>query len=342
MTPPCWVCMFPAVLALAGLLPMRAEIAESSRLFPISTIALDGIGDLQHGQWKWSHGAFVYALGAGNLSPTFYTLNRQGKFVASMTPQIPDTTGVSLLDFDRTPDGSIVYTGQSASAYGEPQPFLVYLSPQGETTQVIATAPYWPYMLTAAPDGTVWTVGQEMIRHDSKAPELNPQAGVLRHFDSSGKLIQAEIPQSQFTTGRQSSRLVHGFLFATLNRLSWYTPKYNLLAERSEYLEISPGSQQAQHYPGLPPPTRNGFYMGFAVTDTGEVFVSYEDHTNPQPRPPDYHHRMVYRLDRDTARWMPMAVPEFSQYPDPHLIGAEGDQLVFRSGDRAAFFRVTP
>ena len=342
MTPPRWVCAFPAVLALAVLLPRQAETAEPPSFTPTSTIALDGIGDLQQGQWKWSHGAFLHAVGAGGLSPTFYTLSREGRFVSSITPQISDTTAVSLIDFDRAPDGSIVYTGQSASAYGGPQPFLVYLSPTGETTHLIATAPYWPWMLTIAPDGTVWTVGFEMVRRQLRAPELNPQAGVLRHFDQTGKLLQSDIPQSRFTTPLQSSRLNHGFLVATRDRLSWYTPKYNLLAERSEYVEISPGSQQTQHYLGLPPPTREGFYTGFAVTDAGQVFVSYEDHTNPQPRPPDYHLRTVYRLDRSASHWIPVLVPEFGPYPDPHLIGAEGDQLVFRSGYSAAFFRVSP
>lgn len=340
MTPLRWLYAFPSVLALAGLLPRPAETAEPSRLSPASTVVLDGIGDLNHGHWKWHYGAFVYALGVGHLTPTFYTLNRNGKFVSSATPELTEVTGVSLADFDRAPDGSIVYTGQSASAYGEPQPFLVYLSPQGETAQVIPTAPYWPWMLTVAPDGTVWTVGYEMIHRDIRAPELNPNDGVLRHFDATGKLIRSDIPQSQFTPGRQFTRLGYGFLVATLNRVSWYTPKNNLLAPRSEYLEISPGSQQTQHYPGLPPPTKEGFYIGFAVTDAGEVFVSYEDRTNPQPRPPDYHIRTVYRLDRGASQWVPVAVPEFGPYPDPHLIGAEGEELVFRSGYSAAFLRI--
>ncbi len=336
------LCALAGVFAFAWLSPMRGETSGPQLISQTPAVTLDCPGDISHGHWKWSHSAFVYALMAGGLSPTFYTLDREGKFVSSATPQIPDVTGVSLLDSDRATDGSIVYSGWSASAYGEVQPFLIYLSPEGQTTHIIPTAPYWPYMLAIAPDGTVWTIGEEMINHDPKDPELNTGAGVLRHFDRTGKLIASGIPKSSFTTGHQSSRLIHGFLVAMPNRLAWYTPKYNLLQRRSEYIEISPGSLQLQSYPGLPPPAKNGFYVGFAVTDAGDVFVSYEDHTNPLPRPSNYHLRTLYTFDRSTSKWALVPVPPFGKYPDPLLIGAEGDQLVFKNGYSAAFFQVSP
>ena len=41
-------------------------------------------------------------------------------------------------------------------------------------------------------------------------------------------------------------------------------------------------------------------------------------------------------------QWILVSIPEFGQYPDPFLIGAEGDQLVFPCGYGAAFLRVLP
>ncbi len=112
------------------------------------------------------------------------------------------------------------------------------------------TAPYWPYMLSIAPDGTFWTLGCEMVNDKVSAPELDPNAGVLRHFDREGKLLRSALPQAQFVNGSTISfRVSSGTIAATRNRVGWYGPRWG---RGGEYVEIDSSSMAMHTYPGLP------------------------------------------------------------------------------------------
>ena len=117
------------------------------------------------------------------VPPTFYTLDRDGRLLSSATASIPGSADVSLGDFDRRDDSSIVFIGEAHSAYGQPVPFIALISADCRTERVIRTAPYNANMLGLAPDGTFWTLGYEMVGRNVSAPELNLDPGVLRHFD---------------------------------------------------------------------------------------------------------------------------------------------------------------
>src|ERR1700685_1442638 len=212
--------------ALSGLLVLARLVTGADAVGPsgtqIKSIALDALTDQTRGSMKWSHGAFLFQNASGGGPPTFYTLDREGQFVSEVTASIPDSADVSVGTCDRRDDNSIVFIGQAFSAYGQPAPLIGLISADGTTERVIRTAPYWPYMLSIAPDGTFWTLGYEMVNHKSSAPELDPNAGVLRHFDRSGKLLGASGPQSQFMKLYTPFRLGSGYISATNDRIGWY------------------------------------------------------------------------------------------------------------------------
>lgn len=321
--------MVSALLALAwatvGAGPTGPQIVRQG-----GTDNLDGVADLTHGVMKWSHGAFLYK-DTGTTPPSFYTLGRDGQLIATATQSIPGAGRYVTTGYDRRRDGSIVSAGQAYFPVGQSVPFLTWLSGDGRTARIVRTAPYYPYLLSIAPDGTVWTIGLEMINGDTEAQGVNREAGVLRHFDSSGKLINSAFPQSQFHPRLGQDRLLSGFLVAAQDRLGWYAPREGA----GKYVEVSTGTMEVREYPGPPQGLSNGGpAVGFALTDSGVASVSIQD------KSPGL--RTAYYLDRAASKWVPITVPSLGGYRfAPHLMGSDGETLVFQYAHSAAFFKLS-
>jgi hypothetical protein len=316
-------------VALAGLLALlilaAADAADPQLLVQTKTIALDPLADQHRGGMKWSHGAFLFQSGGAGLAPTFYTLDREGRLVSSVTASIPDAGYVSVGGCDRRGDNSIVFIGQARSAYGQPAPFIALISTDGRTERVISTAPYWPYMLTVAPDGTFWTLGFEMVNDKVSAPELDPNAGVLRHFDRLGKLLGSTGPQSHFVKDSASEfRLTSGFIAATRTRIGWYGQGPGT---GGQYVEIDLNSMTMHSYPGLSELPESSRLVCFSLTESGSTFLSLYDNAAQRST--------TFMFDRAALKWL---LIKANERPAPYLIGVDGEQLVFRDWSSKAFF----
>lgn len=320
-------------LSLLALAAVQAVPAEDVQLVPKATIpAVDGLADVTQGSIKWSHGAFLYHDSRnGGAPPTFLTLDRNGSAVSSATAVLPGRSGVVVGSVDRSTDGAIAFSGQSNSEYGETDTFLAFMTPGGKTTHVVDTAPYFAYSVSFAPDGTVWTLGCEMINHNPKAAGLDPGAGVLRHFDISGKLLGAGIPQSQFDE-HQFYRLSQGQIAVTSRVIGWYSYREGT----HYYAEISPDTVKITHeYPGAPFLSQHGFVTRFAMTDSGIPVLTFQDNTakTQATRVPTFY------FNRDSQRWITLPVNPLGAHNFvPGLVGNDGDQLVFESYPTVAFF----
>jgi hypothetical protein len=207
--------------------------------------------------------------------------------ISSVMPKIAGKFWIA--DFDRSAAGEIVYVGGSTSTSGQIAPFLAIISPNG-TSRTMSTSPYQAHQVSVAPDGTIWTLGLEMINQDAWAAGLNPAAGVLRHFDELGQLLGSTGAQSQFKGLDQLNRLFAGFLVATKERVGWYSSIHGA----GNYVEFSTQTMKPEEYPGLPRLSANGLVVGFALTESGKAFVSFEDHAVPTAPSATYHHRRVY------------------------------------------------
>jgi hypothetical protein len=298
------------------------------RAIQMKRITLDTLTDQTRGSMKWSHGAFLFqTVSAGGRPPTFYTLGRDGVLLSETTPAVPDSEYVSVSSCDRWADNSIVFIGQAWSAYGQRTSLIGLLSADGATEKIIRTAPYHPYMLSIAPDGTFWTVGLEMVDRDISAPGLDPNAGVLRHFDRSGKVIGTSGPQSQFVKRYTTGRLDYGYLSAGEDRIGWYAPRSGA---GGQYIEMALGSMTPRVYPGLPELPEPGLVVCFRLTESGNAFLSVYDNKSE--------HSTTYMLDREARKWAPLKGPMVGLRPGPYLIGVDGEQLVFRDWQSNAMF----
>jgi hypothetical protein len=201
----------------------------------------------------------------------------------------------------------------------------------GRTERVIRTAPYWPYMLSIALDGTFWTLGFEMVNDKISAPELDPNAAVLRHFDRAGKLLGSTGPQSHFVKDSASEhRLTLGFIAATRNRIGWYGqgPETG-----GQYVEIDLNSMTMHRYPGLPDLPEGDKVVDFNLTESGNVLLSlYSLASNRWT---------VLTFDRAALKWLPIKGPVASESPGSHPIGVDGEELVYQSWKSAIFFSLS-
>ncbi|MGI9074292.1 MAG: hypothetical protein ACR2JB_23935 [Bryobacteraceae bacterium] len=322
---------FAGLLALTSLTAAVAEAFGPQLIAQTKIIALDSIVDRSHGAVKWSHGAFLYAdLGAGGVPPTFYTLDRDGRLLSSATASIPGSADVSLGDFDRRDDSSIVFIGEAHSVYGQPVPFIALISADGRTERVIRTAPYNANMLGLAPDGTFWTLGYEMVGRNVSAPELNPDAGVLRHFDRAGRLLGSSGPQSQFVKLYTARRLGAGYIAATRSRIGWYAPFWG---KGGQYVEIDSNSMTRHSYPGLPDLSTGSLVLSFNLTEAGNAFLSVYDDASERST--------TFMFDRAALKWLPIKGPGTIISPGSQLIGVDGEDIVsFESRNSVSFFRL--
>lgn len=111
-----------------------------------------------------------------------------------------------------------------------------------------------------------------MVYHDSNAPGLDPNAGVLRHFDMEGRLVGSAMPQSQFRPRVQGPCITAAHLVATGDLLDWYSFSSK---GGDQYVEISTATMTVSTFPGLPQSlSRGGRAAGVTLTHAGEVSLS--------------------------------------------------------------------
>jgi hypothetical protein len=134
------------------------------------------------------------------------------------------------------------------------------------------------------------------------------------------------------------NRLFAGFLVATKDRVGWYSSIHGA----GNYVEFSTQTMKPEEYPGLPKLSANGLVVGFALTESGKAFVSFEDHAAPAAPSATYHHRRVYMFDRPTSSWVPVQAPAIAGEQEPHLLGSSGEQIVLRGANSYSFVDFKP
>lgn len=76
-----------------------------------------------------------------------------------------------------------------------------------------------------------------------------------------------------------------------------------------------------------------GRTASLALTGDGNVALSVEDGSKEA--------RATYVLDRDAGKWVSVSVRRLGGFKfTPHLIGSDGQNLVFEYGGEVALFRV--
>jgi hypothetical protein len=301
-------------------------LSASDTLSETETIPLDFTtsGKLMPTTLKWTHDGF-YRL--ARYASVFYKLDSQDPTVPPIALSIPGASFTFVQDFDVTPGRTVIAAG-FAESDGRRAHFIAII-PQNGPTRVIRTTPYWPFLLTVAPDGSIWTTGAEE-RYDESGHAIgtNPDAAVLRHFDPSGVLIGAS--ETERTAPR--SALSSGFLVATSRGVAWYGPKDG---PAQYFMEWSSDSQTMTRYAGITSsisslprggsaPSNEEHATGFSVTDAGKALLS----TTIANSNGDVITHNLYAFDRTSQTWRKLSLPTTALST---LFGSRGESLVFRA-----------
>jgi hypothetical protein len=163
-----------------------------------------------------------------------------------------------------------------------------------------------------------------MINWHDDVAGVDPNGSLLRHFDSSGRLIGSAISRAEVD---RRLRLNHGYLAASKDRAGWYSP---IFGREGKYVEVSYDGK-VETFAGLPAQTRLQKVTGIALTDSGEVFATLKTYSPNQTK--------LFVLDREARTWSEALVPTGSR--DTILYGANGDSLAFQGeGKTLKFFGV--
>ena len=263
----------------------------------------------QRGVSKWRHNSYI-RFGDDHAAPSFYTFDANGNFVSKTVITIPEAIRIEIGDFDRGEDASIVFCALAFTGEGKQASFIGWITPDGTQSRLVRTTPYAPFKISLAADGSVWTVGQTpTYDEDGRSVGVALQARVLRHFDSSGNLIQSFFPSSQFL--KSGPRLISGFLVAGTDRLGWYSPA----SGESVYVEIPFDGSNFRTYPGLA--SGSSRVTGFTITSSGEAFLTVNDTKG------------IYHFDHQKGEWVLVPAP-LSEPPIGALLGSENNNLVFQ------------
>jgi hypothetical protein len=274
----------------------------------------------------WGGGVFVKIENNESPSPEIQTFDEQGRLLLSATFQIPNATLVHIRGFARAGDGALAVGGFSNADDGRMAAFFSWIAPDGKTANVTRCEPFYPVKMAIASDGTLWTVGY--INPHSAVRDTDPNAGVIRHFDRAGRLIESFIPR---TSVRDAARIPSGHLAASAGGVGWisagaFSPGKAL---PGAYIEIAPDGA-LKEYP-LPPTmvdeTANVF--GFALTDAGSAFANVETGEGSARK------HTLFALDRSRGTWEPVSVPGVSSLVGSWLYGASANTLAFTFADSA-------
>lgn len=281
---------------------------------------------------KWTKGGLLTVQFKDPRYPMIWMLTRNG--ARSLPFSIPGADSTVVYDFDQSADGTIGLSGSATDADGRIAGFVAWVSPTQGNVQIVRTGLYRPAMVAIASDGSLWTVGRE-LNALTRFGKLLPNAGVIRHFEKSGKTLHSLVPQS--TVRNHDLTMSRNTLRASADRVVWYDVGDGRL------VEISFSGTVLRDVPlELPLAGRSiseviGDSISFAVTDEGDCFLAtpYVDKSSKQSS------QQIYALDRSRRVWNPVSLgAQTARNQTGYIFGADGRRLVVMSGNLVQFYAI--
>jgi len=266
----------------------------------------------------WGGNGLLVADGPLASPNIFMAFDREGRQVFGAGFSIAGAYDTRIRGFARGADGTVAACGISYAGDGRNAPFISWISADGNSQQVIRTEPYTANLITVAPDGTLWTVGMELNPHGSEDSDVNLDAGVLRHFDRSGKTLGAFMPRSSMQDFTDVAA-TNGRLVAAADRIGWLHRDYK---GQGAYVELSSDGNLASYPLPQLPNLKAARVGGLAITDSGDVFAELDNL--------DVHSFSLYALHRSDRQWLRLKIPASGRWAQ--LLGSIGNELALSYG----------
>jgi hypothetical protein len=252
--------------------------------------------------------------------------DRSGRIAREVYLSFKDAYGASIGDVAVSGSGQIVVAGGTESPAGVVANFIASIGDDGRVRQVIRTTPFLPVYVCAAEDGTVWSYGYD---RDEKGEGIEGSL-MLRQYAFGKGQLRAMLDKFRKKTPWW---LTHGHypgeidLRCTSDRVGLFQ------GAASEYVEFDLASNKLKVSTIEPlPPANEMRITGFALTESGDVFISLHDRSSKPPR------SGLFRLsfaDSGRGNWVPIEEtvgPYLNGAKVGQLLGSDGVDLVYSHG----------
>ncbi len=248
---------------------------------------------------RWDWGLLVGITANHSNGPVIYAIDRDGRKEETLFT-FDDASLIHVIEVAASASGEIAVVGSAYTGDGRGTTFLARISADRKSQIVTRVWPYCAMVVTFAPDGTVWTVGHLNDEDNTRVIALN----VLKHFDSSGKILGSTTISAKGTDTAEIS-----YLHASRDRVGWFT-------RSNEYIEFSLDGSEIARYNGPDGATEREI-SGVVLGEDNEVVAGWFGKGKAE----------LVMLDRGTRKWIPVAlstgVPEWAR-----VLGFDGATLV--------------
>lgn len=288
---------------------------------------------LQGGFQYWQNGYLIAWSMNRSIegSPSKAAVYAYNKDVQIVREAVVWLDGASSLTVDTAaigPSGKIVVSGGVQDSAGHITTYLAEIGKDDHVSRVIRTAPYVARRLCAAADGTVWTYGMD---RDNRLADI-PDSLRIRQFSFEKGQLRAMLDTSTFNPeGWQSDRGRRSDDVSFRCNAKTVVLYHSIAGDLVE-VDTKTGVMKITKVTGVPD-TVDFYVLGFALTDSGEIFASYVDRRQKPVTSGLFH--LVRDRSNSTAKWVAVegTVGRYVQGSNDALIqrllGADGDDLVY-------------
>lgn len=295
-----WLFFSPVILGLfSGLATAQRQLVATHEDVPV-LIPLSGHVP------RWTNNRLA-GCDHCDGAPILYTAGRQGGR-ETVSLDIPGSDFTSVRDVAAGSDGSLAAVGLAMSGDSRMGTFIAWIAPDRSRQVITRVWPYDPIVVTIAPDGTIWAVGEVM--NDSYGM-VSPN--VLRHYAPSGQLLASTLVGRLRKSVSGMYRVSDpSALMASRDRIGWLTAS-------CQYVEFSFDAVELGRY-GCPNGYTNIQQVGYgaALSSADDLLVGGMDAVAPLA---------PLELDRATNTWKPVQVLQDSG-KTTLLLGFDGLTLV--------------
>jgi hypothetical protein len=231
---------------------------------------------------------------------------------------LPDTFRVLISDVAVSYDGTIAASASATNREGQSVAVIAWLRPDGTLLRVVPTTPFGARKISFTADGSLWAGG--MVKSDETLRDEAPVHDVLRRYDSEGLLVATFLPRESFLS-EWPHPARYALLVTSRDRVAFVSDsakKWAVLAADGTLL--GQGTLESPE---------NFQTMVGAITDSGRLFLSGQWRGNP-PAGGSYPPIPLFEVNQTNGKLEQVDTPEVSREGRlGHLLGSEGEQLVF-------------
>ncbi len=304
--------------------PVRLSVPYHQAHF--STLAL-------HGGFKyWDKGFLItYANMDSTIHPSpntpaviLYDREGDGRVAQEAVVWFKEAARLSVGHAAVTKSGKLLVTGGTGSHDGAIANFIVSIGTDGRIDRVIRTTPFLPiYICSAADDGTVWSYGFDRdehgrwIRDSLRLRQYSFDKGEIR------KLLEPSVLDSAWS--RNSRGAYPGAMGMRCN--SQKIVLYN--GNSTQLIEFDLAADKLNISKAVPLPENKSVRItGFALTDSGDMFVSLHDRAKDPPLSGLF--KLTFKgTEPGTWQGVEGTVGPFLQGSVAFLMGASGNDLLY-------------